>query len=51
MVKNDQKKNALRDSPEESISDQETREGLPEKQKRLSSSLTAEMSKGPSEKI
>lgn len=45
------REDASRDSPEESVSDLETREGLPEDEKRLSSSLTAEMRKAPSEKI
>lgn len=45
------RKDALRDSSEESLSDLEMREGLPGNAKRMSSSLTAEMSKAPSEKI
>lgn len=45
------RKDALRDSPEESISDLEMREGLSGNAKRMSSSLTAEMSKAPGEKI
>ena len=45
------RKDALRGNNGESILDLETREGLPENEKKLSSSLTAEMNEAPDEKV